>query len=219
VDHVVGQVRGQFPGPAGLRFAATVSAVLALTATAGCTDGSNHHKSVPKAAASSATPSQRPASAPFRVSVTHVAGRLSEPRRAALARQVARTLSSYVDQAFLAGRYPRSDFADSFRSFTVGAAHRARSDQALLTNRPLGSSTLSVRAVHRTAYLSVLAPKQHPAGVTAAVDLTFVVDRGARPAQRVHLKGRLLLTRGHGGRWSIFGYSLSRSQLPVRSGS
>ncbi len=66
----------------------------------------------------------------------------------------------------------------------------------------------------------MLAPKQHPAGVTAAVDLVFLVDRGDQPAQRVHLKGRLLLTHGKdGGRWTIFGYDLNRSQAPARSES
>ena len=66
----------------------------------------------------------------------------------------------------------------------------------------------------------MLAPKEHPAGVTAAVNLVFLVDRGDQKAQRVQLKGRLLLTHGKdGGRWSIFGYHLSRAQTPARSAS
>ncbi len=52
-----------------------------------------------------------------------------------------------------------------------------------------------MRATRRTAYLSVLAPYKVAAGVTAKVDLVFVVDRGDRTAQRVRLAGRLLLTR------------------------
>ena len=64
----------------------------------------------------------------------------------------------------------------------------------------------------------MLAPKQRPAGLTAAVDLTFVVDRGDQQAQQVHLKGRLLMTHKK-GRWSIFGYDLSRSQQPTKSAS
>jgi hypothetical protein len=149
-----------------------------------------------------------------------VAGKLSKAKQNTVARRVRATLSAYVDKAFLAGDYPRSDFENSFGTFTAGAAHDARHDQALLTNRSLGPSTTSIRAVHRTAYLSVLAPKEHPAGVTAAVDLTFRVDRGDRPAQRVHLKGRLLLTHGKdGGRWSIFGYDVNRSQVPTGGAS
>jgi hypothetical protein len=148
-----------------------------------------------------------------------VAGKLSKPEQVVLARRIGSTLTGYMNSAFLRDDYPRSDFDASFRTFTAGAARHARADQALLTNRPLGQSTTSVRAVHRTAYLSVLAPKQHPAGATAAVDLTFLVERGDRPAQRVHLQGRLLLTHDGSGRWSIFGYDLSRSQTPVRSAS
>jgi hypothetical protein len=196
---------------------ATLATVLLLAGTTACTGGSDDDKSGPK---SSQSPSSQPPSAPFRVSVTHVAGELSKSKRANVARRVRTTLSAYVDAAFLAGDYPRSDFDSSFRSFTSGAARDARSDRGLLTNRSLGASTASVRAIRRTAYLSVLAPKQHPAGVTAAVNLVFLVDRGDRPAQRVHLKGRLVLTHAkHGGKWSIFGYDLSRSQAPARSES
>jgi hypothetical protein len=212
----VTHVRGRFSGLARRRFLASVSVVLAMTVTSACSGGSEHRKSEPKP---SRSPSPPPASAPFQVSVTHVAGKLSKPKRAVLARHVRATLSAYVDQAFLGGRYPRTDFGRSFRTFTTGAARKARTDQWLLTNRQLGASTTSVRAVHRTAYLSVLSPGQHPAGVTAAVDLRFLVDRGDRPAQRVHLKGRLLLTHDESGHWSIFGYDLNRSQAPKRSGS
>jgi hypothetical protein len=195
---------------------AAVTAVTLLVGASACTggskpSGSKHH--------SSESPSAQPGSAPFRVEVTHVAGKLSKHRRAALAKRVRGTLTAYVDAAFLRGDYPRSDFGNAFGSFTSGAAHDARGDQALLTNRPLGGSTTAVRATHRTAYLSVLAPKQRPAGVTAAVDLTFVVDRGDKQAQQVHLKGRLLMTHAKSGRWSIFGYDLSRSQTPKRGAS
>jgi hypothetical protein len=152
---------------------------------------------------------------PLRVEVTHVAGVLSRPARRTLEGRVGRAIDRYLEAAFLGGDYPRSDFGTSFRSFTAGAARRAHSDQALLTNRPLGASTRWVRAARRTAYLSVLAPKGRVAGVTAAVDLVLRVDRGDDPAQRVHLRGRLLLTRDHRGAWSIFGYDLSRSTVPV----
>lgn len=157
-------------------------------------------------------------SVPFRVEVTHVAGRLSGKRRAALSAHVRRTLSSYVDAAFLRTDYPAAHFAGAARPFAHTLASAVRRDRALLTNAPLAGSTRWVRATHRTAYLSVLAPHGSPAGVTAAVDLVFAVNRGDRAAQRVELKGRLLLSP-HGGGWRIFGYDLDRSQRPVRSAS
>jgi hypothetical protein len=156
---------------------------------------------------------------PLRVEVTHVAGRLSPHKRAAVTAGVRRALASYTRAAFLAGDYPRTDFRDAFGSFTAASAASARRDQALLTNRPLGSSTTSVRAVRRTAYVSVLAPKQKVSGATAAVNLVFAVDRGDAPARRVHLKGRMLLTRDKAGTWAVFGYDLSRSQTATGSGS
>jgi hypothetical protein len=214
----VTRVGGPATGRVLRRFAAAFSVAVLLAGTTACTGDSDDRKGGPKPSQSQ-SPSPQPHSVRFRVSVTHVAGKLSKSKQATLARRVRRTLSAYVDSAFLGGDYPRSSFRSAFRSFTAGASHDARADQRLLTNRSLGASTASVRAVRRTAYLSVLAPKQHPAGVTAAVNLVFLVDRGDHQAQRVHLKGRLLLTYAKTGRWSIFGYDLNRSQTPARSGS
>jgi hypothetical protein len=203
--------RRRVPGPL-TRLVAAPSVALLLASAAACTGGDG---AKPPADAAASTP---PPSVALRVQVTHVAGRLSPARRTALATAVRRTLTIYVDAAFLAGDYPRSRFAGSFASFTPGAARQARGDLALLTNQPLGSTTRSVRATRRTAYLSVLAPRQHVAGVTAVVDLVFLVDRDRAPAERVAVRGRLLLTRGASGPWRIFGYDVTRSQSPARTG-
>ena len=192
-----------------------VGLVLLAGATA-CTGGSEGRSATRSADAS---PSAQPPSAPLTVRVTHVAGRLSPQKRTAVAAGVRRSLASYTRGAFLAGDYPRTDFGGAFGSFTSASAASARREQTLLTNRPLGSSTTSVRAVRRTAYVSVLAPKQKVSGATAAVNLVFVVDRGDATARRVHLKGRMLLTRDKSGRWAVFGYDLSRSQTATGSGS
>jgi hypothetical protein len=187
--------------------------VLLLATTAACTGGSEREPTAePGEAASSRAAAPASPSVPMRVQVTHVSGALNGARRAALAVQVRRTIAAYVDAAFLAGDYPRSGFAGAFAAFTPGAARQARTDQALLTNQPLGASTRSVRATRRTAYLSVLSPRQHPVGVTAAVDLVFAVDRGEAAAQRVEVRGRLLLTPSKTGTWKIFGYDVTRSQ-------
>jgi hypothetical protein len=148
-----------------------------------------------------------------------VSGTLAPADRVTVAANVGRVLRAYVDTAFLRGAYPRKDFTGSFATFTPGAARTARRDLALLTNSRLGPSTESVRAVRRTAYLSVLAPHEVAAGVTANVDLELLVQRTAAPPERLRLKGRLLLTRDQDGGWRIFGYDVSRSDTPVRSGS
>ena len=156
---------------------ALVGLVLLAGATA-CT-GDSAGGSASRSADGSPSAQPRP-SAPLRVEVTHVAGGLSPHKRAAVAAGVRRALASYTQGAFLAGDYPRTDFRDAFGSFTAASAASARRDQTLLTNRPLGRAR-SVRAVRRTAYVSVLAPKQKVSGATAAVDLVFVVDRATPP--------------------------------------
>jgi hypothetical protein len=155
----------------------------------------------------------------LRTRVGHVAGRLPAASRQRLVATVGRTLSTYLDEAFIGGNYPRSDFDGSFGAFTAGAATAARRDETLLTNRTLGPTTERVRATRRTASLSVLAPGGRAAGVTATLDAVLRVDRGSRPARLVHLHGRLLLTPRVDGSWAIFGYDLDRSTTPAGSAS
>jgi hypothetical protein len=200
---------------AASRVAWVVALLLCLT---GCTQHGAPHRPAANGAPGS-TAGRLPPSAPFRVVVTRVSGKLTEKERTALAADVRRVLSAYVDAAFLGGSYPRSDFTDSFTTFTPGAARTARRDRELLTNQRLGPSTESVRAARRTAYLSVLAPSEVAAGVTAKVNLVLVVRRSKGPSERVRLEGRLLLTRNAENDWSIFGYDLSRSDTPLRSAS
>jgi len=212
-------VQGPLP-----RLTTLAPTLLLVACTAACTSGSapeqptgtgSSHDSAPS---TTATPAPPP-SVPMQVRVTHLAGTLGPAERKALASRVGHTISTYVDAAFLAGDYPRSGFAGSFGVFTRGAARLARDDQALLTNQSLGATTRSVQATRRTAYLSVLAPRKRVAGVTAAVDLVFRVERVQGPAQRVEVRGRLLLGRNEAGAWRIFGYDVTRAQTPARPAS
>lgn len=208
--------------PVLARLSALLVGAVLLTTAVGCTDEANAPQTVPEGAgattpsapSATAAPAAAP-SVPLKVVVTRVLGRLPRSSRPTLEANVRKAVAAYVDAAFLSGDYPRSDFGGSFPSFTRGAAADARRDQDLLTNRELGPTTESVRATRRTAYLSVLAPHEVAAGITARVDLVFLVDRADRPAQRVRLAGRLLLTRSSDGSgWSIFGYDVHRSTTP-----
>ncbi len=209
---------GRVVRPLARTWGGVLAGLLLAATAAGCTSGSEtpSHASSHRSSSAAAPP---PRSAPMRVEVTHVAGRLSAAQRAAVTAGVRRALASYVEGAFLGGHYPRTRFDDAFGVFTAGSATAARHDQALLTNRPLGASTSAVRALRRTAYLSVLSPQGKVSGATAAVNLVFAVDRGSEPARTVHLKGRMLLTRDAKGRWAVFGYDLNRSQTATRSAS
>ena len=192
-----------------------VAALVAAALVGGCTgDSEPTTKPSPSSSPTASATPPAPKSVPLKVVVTRVSGKLPEKSRPALEANVGKVVSAYVDGAFLGGDYPRSDFGGAYGAFTSGAAGDARRDADLLTNRELGPSTESVRASRRTAYLSVLAPYKVAAGVTAKVDLVFVVDRGDQTAQRVRLAGRLLLTRNKSNGWSIFGYDLHRSETP-----
>jgi len=195
---------------------AALGLAVVLTATA-CTDDKEPEAAPIPSPTPTTSAAPAPRSAPLRVRVTRVHGRLAKKNRPPLERNVGAVVRRYVDAAFLAGDYPRSDFDNAFSTFSSGAAAKARRDRGLLTNARLGPTTESVRAVRRTAYLSVLAPYDVAAGVTARVDLRFQVDRGDRPAQRVRLSGRLMLGRDKSNRWKVFGYDLARSERPVRS--
>ena len=211
--------------PVPTRVAAAAVLVLGVACTtAGCTQHDAGSASSPSATPSAGAGQAAVArSAPLRVEITHVAGTLTAPARRSLTQKVASTLTAYTEAAFLTGGYPRREFAGALGSFTAGVAPQARHDEALLTNAPLGPTTTAVRATRRTAYLSVLAPRSAVSGVTAAVDLRFAVERGSRPARTVRVKGRLLLTKvtaaGRAPVWKIFGYDLTRSTTPTRSGS
>ncbi len=144
-----------------------LAAVAVLLTTGACTGGSDPGAKPSPSASPTESGTPVPESAPFTVAVTRVLGTLPAAARPALEANVRRTLTEYVDAAFLTGEYPRSDFSGAFAAFTPGAARDARRDQTLLTNLPLGPTTESVRATRRTAYLSVLAPYKVAAGVTA----------------------------------------------------
>jgi hypothetical protein len=189
-----------------------------LVGTAACSGGPptpTARSSAPDSPSTGSSATLTAAPVPLEVRVTRVSGTLSPRARGALERNVRRTVSAYLDAAFLGGTYPRSDFSDSFGAFTAGARQQARHDVALLTNKELGPTAESVTPKVQAAYLSVLAPYKVAAGVTARLRLRFVADQGAQGRTQVTVHGRLLLTRKKSGGWAIFGYDLSRSARTV----
>ena len=204
--------------------AALVALALAAT-TASCT-GSDEPEGAPSPAPSSA-PAESPAtsdepapeSVQPRVRVTRVSGRLKPKDQEVLADNVGKVVNAYFEDAFTGGEYPRTSFGDAFATFSDGAARQADGDRDLLTNRVLGPQTESVVVRRQTAYLSVLAPYKVAAGVTAKVHLRFVAERDDKPAKRVDVKGRLMLTRKEkSGGWKIFGYDLTQDATTAGEG-
>lgn len=213
-------------GSIARRLLAGLCFVVLLALTSACTGGDQ--QSAPRPSSSPSQPAGQPTGpaatlhpkpAPLRVKVTRVHGRMSQHDRTVLAHVAGRAISTYFRNAFLAGSYPRSDFGNAFASFSKGAADQARHDRDLLTNAALGADTVSVTARRQQAYLSVLAPHKVAAGLTAQIDLKFLVDHRDAPDQLVTVRGRLLLTRKQSGGWQIFGYHLSRSAVAAKGAS
>lgn len=206
-------------------YAAALVALAVASTTASCS-GSEEPEGAP-----ADTPSSAPASSPStteepdatsvapRVRVTRVSGELAGDDREVLADNVGKVVNAYFADAFTGGEWPRSSFGDAFATFSEGAARQADDDRDLLTNRVLGPTTQGIEVRRQTAYLSVLAPYEVAAGVTARVHLRFVADQGDDPAQRVDVKGRLMLTRKKSGGWKIFGYDLAQNARTTGEGT
>lgn len=203
--------------------AVTVVATLVVTLT-GCTGDQD----APAAQPSSGAPSQPVESGatldakpvPLQVEVGKVRGRrLGREGTERLERQVSRVLSDYFDAAFLGGTYPRERFPGAFAAFSPGVSRQARSDRDLLTNARIGPRTEAVVPKVKRARLSVLHHKGRIPGLTAWIRLIFVQQRPNDADQRVEVQGRLVMNRSDSGPWQIFGYDVTRSNVPVRKGA
>lgn len=194
-----------------------------LAAGAGCTSDEKSEETGPSALPSrsvGAEPTLEAKPVPTQATVATVVGaKLGREQKERLEKQISRVLSDYFDAAFLGGEYPRSDFSGALGTFSPGAAQRATSDRALLTNASIGTSTEAVVARTKAARLDVLVPRRLVAGLTARIRLVFVQERTDGADQRVTVWGRLLMNRATSGSWQIFGYDIDRSSVPVAKGA
>ena len=140
--------------------------------------------------------------------IHRVFGRLPEPRRRAVRRQVGEVVDRWWDAAYLGGTYPRGSFPSAFPGFTASAEKRARADKALMTNRALGPQVDSVTARHRQVSLDILSTGRRARAVTAHVVLRF--DTEGAKAGTIVVRGRLFLTHKRGA-WRIFGYDVAKA--------
>lgn len=193
------------------RFVPTATAVLLVLTGAACTgDGTPSSGPTPPTASEGEVATLEPRPAPALVRVTRVAGRMRASDREVLADNVGKVVSTYFEDAYLGGDQPRSSFDDGFTTFTPDAARSARRQQLHTTNAELGPTAQAVAPRRQRAFLSVLSPAGVATGVTARVDLAYLVQRADRPDQLVTVRGRLLLTRVSSGSWRIFGFDLTR---------
>lgn len=201
------------------RASAALTAVLVLSATACTSDDDPAAPPSSPATSEDSAATLEPRPAPARVRVTRVAGRMRPQDREVLADNVGKVVSAYFDDAYLGGDQPRTAFDDGFATFTVDAARSARRQQRLTTNAELGPTAEAVVPRRQRAFLSVLAPEGVATGVTARVDLVYLVQRDEVPDRLVTVRGRLLLTRVSSAEWRIFGYDLTRGDQATGEGA
>jgi hypothetical protein len=149
------------------------------------------------------------------VSLGEVAGTIRKPFRKtfkkhekALETAVRTAVDGWFDGAFVGVSYPADSFPQAFDTFTGPAAADARRQKTLMTNWKWRKEIDGVTVTQRKVTLDVLAPKGHPAGVTARVRLKFTTTGDKK--KKVTVTGRLFLTRDPQGDWQIFGYDVSK---------
>jgi hypothetical protein len=188
---------------------AAAALVIVAPVTGGCSGGdAEKPRTAPSDSASaSASVATTPPAVTTDVEWGELVGRISAAKRQQLAGDVQKVVDGWIDAAYLAGDYPRTDFTRSWPGFTPGAALEARRDANLTSNRDIGASIDGVQAQRRAVTLDVVSAGRRPVGVTAHVALRFTTA-GATP-QTVRVAGRLLLTPTRQG-WQIFGYDVRK---------
>lgn len=136
-----------------------------------------------------------------------VAGDLPRPARKRVRNGVSRTVDRWIDAAYVAGDYPRSDFTKAFPRFTQGAARQARRQRDLMSNADIGGRIDGLDVVQRTVVVDAVADRRRAAGATARVRLRFRTS--GELEQVVTVKGRLFLTPGKKG-WRVFGFDMTK---------
>ena len=195
---------------------AGVLLVLALAVTlAACSGDSDDPSADPgdgdpgSSEAAGATEAPPPPPVETEATMGKVTGQLPQEKRSKVRQQVAHAVDEWFDAAYVAGEYPRNDFADAWPGFTRGAQAEAQGDKALMSNQDIGADIAGVETTARKVTVDVLAVKGKPSGATARFVLKFRTDGDVQ--RKVEVRGRLFLTPEADG-WHIFGYDVTKGR-------
>lgn len=186
--------------------AMSLMVTIALTATA-CTSDTGGSDDPGSDASGTTGATATPAPLETTATIGRVTGKLAGSRGKQVTEQVSGIVDAWIDAAYVAGDYPRSDFEDAFPGFSSGARLQARANLALMSNAQLGDRIDGVQATKRRVRVDVLAVKRRAVGVTARFVLEFNTLGDVMRSQ--HVEGRLYLSRNDGD-WQIFGYDVSK---------
>jgi hypothetical protein len=194
----------------GVRAAAVATALGVTIALGGCSAGDDEPGAEPDGGSTASADAGEAPEVETQVSVGEVTGKLDRARRERLSADVRSVVDGWLDAAYVAGDYPRTDFDDAWPGFTSGARAEAERDADLMSNRDLGADIDGVEPVGRAVRIDVLAVKGTPVGVTAHVILKFATT--GETSERVKVAGRLYLTKGGQG-WQVFGYDVTKEKI------
>jgi hypothetical protein len=186
------------------RRAAVVALAAILLAFTGCSGDDE-----PGAEPSPTPTASGPPPVETKATIGVVSGKLPDAERERLKKKVKAVVDDWLDAAYLAGDYPRSDFADAFPHFSKGAAREARRDGRLMSNEKVGRRVESVAATKRQLRIDVLAAGRKAVGVTGRFTLTM--DLAGEVNRSEQVSGSLFLTRREGS-WQVFGYDVKRGR-------
>lgn len=188
------------------RAVTAVVLALAVTSTVTSCSGGDDEPEPQGAASSSAT--EEPVAT--ELSFGRLTGPLPAARKEQLSAAVQEVVDGWIDAAYLAGDYPRTDFADAWPGFTPGARALARRDADLMSNADIGGQVDGVEVERRVVKLDVVSHKQKPVGVTARVAVRFSTTGDTETHYRVG--GRLYLIPTKDG-WQVFGYDITKGTV------
>jgi hypothetical protein len=197
------------------RVAAGLVGLLMVTGPVACTGGSDDETAPPPSPTASSAPSTGPGTrlskpdARLVVRLEQGRGGLSKAARTRIQRGIGRAVGSWIQGGFLAGEYPRRNFAAAFHRWTHDAAASARRHQRFTSNATRGDDLTALVADKQQARVYLFTRQGHVGGATARVLLRLTAERRDGTIVTSFVKGNLYLTRGKSG-WRIFGYDLQR---------
>jgi len=197
---------GSLTGPAALATATVLGIVLGLT---GCSGGDDADGGEPGAERSRGGTTAEPG-IETQVDVGAVVGKLGKGPAREVAADVADVVDGWLDAAYVAGDYPRSEFGDAFPGFTEDAAKLARRQSDLMSNDGVGDKVDDVTATRRVVRVDLLAPKGKAAAATAHVNLVIKLTGDVDRTDQI--RGRVVLTRSKNG-WRVFGFDIERGRV------
>jgi hypothetical protein len=187
-----------------------VAPILALAVLlGGCSDDSDDEGVPPDPPSRAGAPTIRAQPVGLDVKIARLSGHLPKAATRDLSHRLGRVVATWFEGGFLAGDYPREQFA-GYASFTPDAARLARRDAAVTSNARLGSRWTQVVATRQRVRLFVFAPGHRPSGATADVQLVMVGAGSRGAASELAVTGQLYLTKTKAG-WRIFGFDLRRA--------